>query len=94
MNLNTIVLLFISTIFLNSCADYKTLKTKQKEREYYSSKGFALIYDDSVYLEKYFVLSFSSDLLSETLFVRIWIARRPWSHQFPSETMIFSQNEV
>ena len=53
MNLNTIVLLLISTIFLNSCADYKTDRiTKKKEKQYYSSTGFALIYSDHHYLNK------------------------------------------
>ena len=53
MNLNTIVLLIISTIFLNSCADYKTDRiTPKKEKQYYSSMGFALIYSDHHYLNK------------------------------------------
>ena len=53
MNLNTIVLLLISTIFLSSCADYKTDRTtKKKEKQYYSSMGFALIYSDHHYLNK------------------------------------------
>jgi len=53
MNLNTIVLLLISTIFLNSCADYKTDRiTEKKEKLYYSSMGFALIYSDHHYLNK------------------------------------------
>ena len=53
MNLNTIVLLLISTIFLNSCADYKTDRiTQKKEKQYYSSIGFALIYEDHHYLNK------------------------------------------
>ena len=53
MNLNTIVLLLISTIFLSSCADYKTDRTtKKKEKQYYSSIGFALIYSDHHYLNK------------------------------------------
>ena len=53
MNLNTIVLLLISTIFLNSCADYKTDRaTKKKEKQYYSNMGFALIYSDHHYLNK------------------------------------------
>ena len=53
MNLNTIVLLLISTLFLNSCADYKTDRTtKKKEKQYYSSMGFALIYSDHHYLNK------------------------------------------
>ena len=53
MNLNTIVLLLISTIFLNSCADYKTDRiAPKKEKLYYSSIGFALIYSDHHYLNK------------------------------------------
>ena len=53
MNLNTIGLLLISTIFLNSCADYKTDRIIQKkEKQYYSSIGFALIYEDHHYLNK------------------------------------------
>ena len=53
MNLNTIVLLLISTIFLHSCADYKTDRiTKKEEKQYYSSIGFALIYSDHHYLNK------------------------------------------
>ena len=53
MNLNTIVLLLISTIFLHSCADYKTDRTTKKdEKQYYSSIGFALIYSDHHYLNK------------------------------------------
>ena len=53
MNLNKIVLLLISTIFLSSCADYKTDRTtKKKEKQYYSSIGFALIYSDHHYLNK------------------------------------------
>ena len=53
MNLNKILLLLISTIFLNSCADYKTDRiTQKKEKQYYSSIGFALIYSDHHYLNK------------------------------------------
>ena len=53
MNLNKILLLLISTIFLNSCADYKTdTTTKKNEKQYYSSMGFALIYSDHHYLNK------------------------------------------
>ena len=52
MNLKIYTLVVILFFFLHSCADYKTLKSTQKERQYYSSRGFALIYDDSAYLEK------------------------------------------
>ena len=50
MNINK---LFLSTLFfiiLYSCADYNTYK--QTDRKYYSSKGFALIYEDKYYEEK------------------------------------------
>ena len=53
MNLNKIILLFISTHFLYSCADYQTSKKiNEKEKKYYSSRGFALIYEDHLYIEK------------------------------------------
>ena len=53
MNLSAIIFLLISTIFLNSCADYKTDRIVQKkEKQYYSSIGFALIYEDNHYLQK------------------------------------------
>ena len=49
MNLKKLISLFVSIIFIGSCADYKSNKTSQlKERKYYSSKGFALIYDDDL----------------------------------------------
>ena len=36
-----------------SCADYKANKTaSKKQQEYYSSKGFVLIYDDKFYEQK------------------------------------------
>ena len=39
--------------FLFSCAEYSVKKgDKKKERQYYSSSGFALIYDDDLYLQK------------------------------------------
>ena len=53
MNLNKIILLFISTFFLYSCADYQVSKKIEKEeKHYYSSSGFALIYEDNLYIEK------------------------------------------
>jgi len=53
MNLKNIVSLFILIIFLSSCADYKSIKTsKTKEKKYYSSHGFALIYDEELYKNK------------------------------------------
>ena len=45
--------MFICFITLSSCADYKTNKGSQKEeKQYYSSSGFALIYDDELFLQK------------------------------------------
>ena len=53
MNLNKIILLLLSAVLLYSCADYKTnQKIKKKEKLYYSSSGFALIYEDSLYNDK------------------------------------------
>ena len=53
MNLNKIIFLLISIGLLSSCADYKTDRMiKKKEKLYYSSIGFALIYDDNIYPHK------------------------------------------
>ena len=49
MNLKKISILFIVNIVLYSCADYRIEK---KEKLYYSSSGFALIYEDNLYLQK------------------------------------------
>ena len=47
------ILLFVFFIHLYSCADYKMDKTNQdKEKLYYSSSGFALIFEDKLYKEK------------------------------------------
>ena len=53
MNLNKIILLLTFFLQLSSCADYKTNKTVQdKTKIYYSSSGFALIYEDTLYKQK------------------------------------------
>ena len=53
MNLKKIILTFISIIALYSCADYSTYEgTQKKEKQYYSSSGFALIYEDNLYVQK------------------------------------------
>jgi len=53
MNLKKIILLLIFFLQLSSCADYKTNKTVQgKARIYYSSSGFALIYEDTLHKQK------------------------------------------
>ena len=45
--------IFFIFIFLFSCADYEKNKILKKEsRIYYSSTGFALIYEDSLYKNK------------------------------------------
>ena len=49
MNLKKISVIFLVNILLYSCADYKIEK---KEKLYYSSSGFALIYEDNLYLQK------------------------------------------
>ena len=44
------IFIFFLTLFLYSCADYKTTSNKKKiERKYLSSKGFALVYDVNSY---------------------------------------------
>ena len=53
MNLNRIILVFTWVITLYSCADYSVNKTKQSpEKQYYSSKGFTLVYEDDFYKQK------------------------------------------
>ena len=52
MNLTKKIILCCGILFLGACADYKTVKTKQiKERKFYSSKGFALIYSDNLFAQ-------------------------------------------
>ena len=53
MNLKRIILTFVFATTLYSCAEYSVKDgMKKKERLYYSSSGFALIYDDNLYLQK------------------------------------------
>ena len=53
MNLIKNIFLFFFILFITSCADYKSSDvSKEIEKKYYSSKGFALIYEDSLYKEK------------------------------------------
>jgi len=50
MNLTKKIILFCFILLLGACADFKTDKSKpEKERKFYSSKGFALIYNDSLF---------------------------------------------
>jgi len=53
MNLKKIILAFVYINLLYSCADYSANKSVQKKvRQYYSSSGFALIYEDNLYIQK------------------------------------------
>ena len=53
MNLSRIIFSLICVIALYSCADYSVHNTNQtKEKQYYSSSGFALIYEDDLYKHK------------------------------------------
>ena len=53
MNLKKIILIFAYVISLYSCADYNVNKVKHKKvKQYYSSSGFALIYEDNLYTQK------------------------------------------
>ena len=53
MNLKKFILTFICIIATYSCANYKTNESvKKKEKVYYASSGFALIYEDELYKQK------------------------------------------
>ena len=53
MNLSRIIFSLICVIALYSCADYSVYNINQsKEKQYYSSSGFALIYEDDLYKQK------------------------------------------
>ena len=53
MNFNRIFLLLIFSSVLFSCADYKTQQTREGvEKNYYFSKGFALVYNEDLYYQK------------------------------------------
>ena len=50
MNLNKIIIILISIIITSSCADYKVKNISQKaEKQYFSSIGFALIFEDHLF---------------------------------------------
>ena len=53
MNLTKTILTFVCISTLYSCADYGVKDSmKKKERLYYSSSGFALVYENNLYLQK------------------------------------------
>ena len=50
MNLTKKIILLCAILLLGACADYKIDKPKHvKERKFYSSNGFALIYTDTLF---------------------------------------------
>ena len=53
MNFNKIILFLVFLFKLSACADYKTTRATQNEqKQFYSSSGFVLIYEDNLYDEK------------------------------------------
>ena len=53
MNFNKIILLLVFLLKLSACADYKTTRTiPNDQKQFYSSSGFVLIYEDNLYDEK------------------------------------------
>ncbi len=46
------ILICLSLLFIFSCADYKSKQVNKPEKKYYNSKGFALIYDESLFENK------------------------------------------
>ena len=48
-----IFFLVILVLFIYSCAEYKNIKnTSNVQRQYFSSNGFVLIYDESLFKDK------------------------------------------
>ena len=53
MSLKKIILVFSCSVLLYSCAEYSIKNNKEKEqRQYFSSTGFALVYDEDFYKQK------------------------------------------
>ena len=53
MKFYNIIVINLFILFLSACADYKSVsKTGKKEKSFYSSTGFALIYNESLYEQK------------------------------------------
>ncbi len=52
MRKKIILSFIIISNFLFSCADYKITKTPKNEKKYFSSHGFALIYEENLFKEK------------------------------------------
>ena len=52
MIVNKIIFFSILLVFVSSCAEYNVIQNKKKEKIYYSSMGFTLIYDDILFENK------------------------------------------
>ena len=52
MIFNKKILIFLLFFFLNSCAEYQFKSKTNNEKKYYSSNGFALIYEENLFLNK------------------------------------------
>ena len=53
MKLNKFLIYIITTFFLYSCAEFKiNTDTAKKEKQYFASTGFALIYNDDLFTQK------------------------------------------
>ena len=52
MKLIRIVFTLLCLLGLYSCADYSVKNNQKKEKQYYSSSGFALIYDENLFIQK------------------------------------------
>jgi len=46
------IIVYLPIFFLLSCAEFKNNQTSNLEKKYYTSKGFALIYDESLFIDK------------------------------------------
>ena len=62
MKLSKIIITLISIVLLYSCADYKTQQAREGvEKNYYFSKGFALVYNEDLYYQKVVNKKFSDE---------------------------------
>ena len=62
MKLTKIILTLTSIVLLYSCADYKTQQAREGvEKNYYFSKGFALVYNEDLYYQKVVNKKFSDE---------------------------------
>ena len=53
MKIKKIISTFFVFTFIYSCADYNVNKNRNiKEKTFYASKGFALVYEDNLYTQK------------------------------------------